>query len=91
MRARFTEYVLRFVRLASRYEEEVQGSTSIGYPSTPFVDGPGDMARLGSGMFFLDDAAGARELAANAARIEGFRHTEVYRTFQKASLPFLPC
>ncbi|KAI0319503.1 spindle pole body interacting protein [Amylostereum chailletii] len=85
VRARFTEYVHRFVRLASRYEEEVMGTSTIGYPSTSFAEGPGDTSRLGSGMVFLDDSAGARELAANASRIEGWRRTQSYREYQKDS------
>ena len=72
---------MRFVRLASRSEEDVAGSTTIGFPSTPFI-ASGDIARLGSGMSFSDDSAGTRELAANASRIEGWRRTEIYQAMQ---------
>jgi len=82
VRARFTDYVQRFVRLASRYEEDTTGTTTIGFRSLPFTISQ-DTARLGSGMFFVDDAAGARELQANAARIEGWRRTELYARTQQ--------
>lgn len=76
---RFTEYVMRFVRLASRYEEDTLGSTMLGFPSIPFADGPAGRAQLGSGIVFIDEAAGARELSANASRIEGWRRTNSYQ------------
>lgn len=74
---------MRFIRLASRYEEDVLGMTTIGYPSTVFSEGPGDSSQLGSGMVFLDEAAGAREVTANASRIEGWRRTQTYHYFQE--------
>jgi hypothetical protein len=77
------EYVWRFVRLASRYEEDTIGTTTIGFPGASFNEGPGDSSQLGSGIIFLDDAAGSRELQANASRIEGWRRTTMYRMFQE--------
>ncbi|KAI0792369.1 docking domain of Afi1 for Arf3 in vesicle trafficking-domain-containing protein [Abortiporus biennis] len=83
VRARFMEYCARFVRLAARYEEEVLNSiTSIGYPTAGYSERPGENPRLGSGLLFIDDAAGARELSANSSRIEAFRRTESYKLFQ---------
>ncbi|KAL1680544.1 docking domain of Afi1 for Arf3 in vesicle trafficking-domain-containing protein [Schizophyllum commune] len=80
VRLRFTEYVTRFVRLASRYEEEVTGTTQIGYPSQPFIEGgQGRLPQLGSGIMFNDDASLMKELAANSHRLEGFRHTTSHR------------
>jgi hypothetical protein len=73
---RFTEYVTRFVRLAARYEEEIQGSTKLNYPSYSFN---GEVLKLGSGMCFPDEATAARELAANTSRIEGWRRTNSYK------------
>ncbi|TDL18713.1 spindle pole body interacting protein [Rickenella mellea] len=81
VRARFMEYVSRFVRLAARYEEEIMGSTKIAYPNSPFMDGPNGYTQLGSGMMFLDEVAGAKELAANANRIEGWRRTTMYEYY----------
>lgn len=57
--------------------------TTIGYPSAPFNEGPGDSSQLGSGLVFLDEAAGAKELAANVSRIEGWRRTKTYLLFQE--------
>ncbi|KAI0034716.1 spindle pole body interacting protein [Vararia minispora EC-137] len=82
VRARFTEYVQRFVRLASRFEEDITGTTKIGFQSSPFAITP-DAIRLGGGMFFNDDIVGARELQANAARIDGWRRTEFYTNLQQ--------
>ena len=73
---------MRFVRVASRYEEEITGSTTIGYPSHGYIERPGEKPRLGSGMYFSDDAACARDLVVNAGRIEGWRRTECYRLLQ---------
>ena len=81
IRARFTEYVIRFVRLASKYEEELTGSTTIGFPTVHF-SGSGEKARLGSGMMWTDEMSGPRELQANASRIDGFRGTDVYKAVQ---------
>lgn len=76
VRLRFTEYVGRFVRLASRYEEVATGSTALGFPSTPFVEGS-----LGKGVVFPDETVAARELATNACRIEGWRRTKAYQYY----------
>ncbi|KAG7098250.1 hypothetical protein E1B28_000212 [Marasmius oreades] len=82
VRVRFMEYVTRFVRIASRYEEEVVGSTTIGYPNTPFVErSPTRAPQLGSGIVFTDEQAGMKELAANAHRIEAWRKTNSYQYF----------
>ncbi|KAF8070707.1 docking domain of Afi1 for Arf3 in vesicle trafficking-domain-containing protein [Lyophyllum atratum] len=79
VRMRFTEYVTRFVRLASRYEEEVTGSTKIGFPSSSFTELPGRHPQLGSGIAFPDEATCVKELTANAQRIEAWRKTNSYQ------------
>lgn len=76
---RFTEYVTRFVRLASRYEEEITGATKIGFPSSLFTELPGRLPQLGSGIVFNDEASCFRELSANAQRIEAWRKTNSYQ------------
>ncbi|KAK7043132.1 hypothetical protein VNI00_008486 [Paramarasmius palmivorus] len=82
VRVRFTEYVARFVRLASRYEEEVSGTTKIGYPNIPFMDTTSvRKAQLGSGVVFPDEVAGLKELAANSHRIEAWRKTNSYHYY----------
>lgn len=85
VRARFVEYLWRFVRLASRYEEDILGATTIGFPGVPFSEGPGDTSVLGSGIVFLDDVAGSREVTTNASRIEGWRRTPMHRMFQEVT------
>ena len=83
MRARFTEYAARFVRIAARYEEEVLGMiTSIGWPTVSYTEHYGDRPQLGSGICFSDEGTGARELAVNASRIEAWRRTESYQLYQ---------
>jgi hypothetical protein len=88
VRMRFTEYVSRIVRLAARYEEETYGTTQLSFTSAAFSPGP--PPQLGSGMLFSDDAAGVRELSANASRIEGWRKTNTYQyCLQVSNIPFL--
>ncbi|KAF9787957.1 spindle pole body interacting protein [Thelephora terrestris] len=76
VRARFTDYVWRFLRLAARYDEEVSGSTTSGWPTAGYTD-RGERPRLGSGLAVFDDLAGVRELQANASRIEGWKQTRM--------------
>jgi hypothetical protein len=85
---RFTEYVTRFVRLASRYEEEITGNTALGYPSAPFIESPGRPPKLGSGIIFTDDTNGWKELVANAHRIEAWRKTNSYHYLVMACCNF---
>lgn len=86
IRARFMEYTQRFVRLASRYEEEMTGKTTIGYPSRVYSDGPmGEFGQLGSGLNFWDETVGIRELQMNASRIEGWRRTPSYTYCQEVT------
>jgi hypothetical protein len=79
VRARFTEYCTRFIRLASRYEEDTFGSTSIGFSSSPYSEG-----HLGSGTI-LDDSV--KELS--ASRIEGWRRTTSYEYYVQVRSFFL--
>jgi hypothetical protein len=88
VRMRFTEYVTRFVRLASRYEEEVTGTTKFGFPSSSFTEIPGRLPQLGSGIVFNDEAACLRELSANAQRIEAWRKTNSYQYCVMVKLAF---
>jgi len=79
VRMRFTEYVTRFVRLASRYEEEITGTTTFGFPSLHFSETPGRPPKLGSGIAFSDDTTCLKELGANSHRIEAWRKTNSYK------------
>ncbi|KAK4053372.1 hypothetical protein OIV83_001536 [Microbotryomycetes sp. JL201] len=79
IRARFADYIQRFLRLASRHEEEVSGGvTTIGWPSIPFSS-----AGLGSGLALADDGLALREMQANVGRIEGWKGTASYALYQK--------
>jgi hypothetical protein len=79
IRARFAEYVYRYLQLAARYEEDTQHSTEVGYPSMPYaVDSRTGKGTLGSGIRFSDEVNGLRELNTNAARIEGWRKGASY-------------
>ncbi|KAJ7815883.1 stabilization of polarity axis-domain-containing protein, partial [Mycena olivaceomarginata] len=87
----FTEYVLRFVRLASQFEEDTTGTTKFGYPSHAY-DGRAPNPRLGSGIVFNDESADRKELAANSHRIEAWWKMSSYEyiceDFRKAHLGF---
>ena len=89
VRLRFTEYVTRFVRLASRYEEEITGNTVLGYPSAPFTEAAGRPPKLGSGIAFSDEMTGWKELVANAHRIEAWRKTNSYHYLVMVYCKFL--
>ncbi|KAK9898601.1 spindle pole body interacting protein [Cystobasidium minutum MCA 4210] len=80
IRARLIDYMRRFVRLASRYEEDTYGTTSIDYPTLSFVPG-----RLGSGLVFYTNNAEEvkREIQSNAGRIEGWRRTKSYDSYKR--------
>lgn len=88
IRARFADYIHRFIRIASRYEEETTSATTIGYPCAAYNSaaagaGYGAQASLGAGVVFVDEASGVRELVANAARIERWMKTQSYRLCQQ--------
>ncbi|RUP42959.1 hypothetical protein BC936DRAFT_137837 [Jimgerdemannia flammicorona] len=80
IRAKFQDYMQRFVRLAAVYEEEYLGSTKIGFNN---VNTPDPTGVLGMGVVFTDDTAKNRELIGNINRIEGWRSTISYQYYQK--------
>lgn len=80
IRARFAEYIHRFVRTASRYEEENFGQTTIGFRSMK-----ADAEGLGSGQTFPNDGTKRKELSFNTARIEGWRQTKSYEYWKEVS------
>ncbi|KAI9496916.1 docking domain of Afi1 for Arf3 in vesicle trafficking-domain-containing protein [Zychaea mexicana] len=80
VRAKFQEYVGRFVRLAAVYEEEVYHQTKIVWPHDAEADPTG---LLGRGFVFPDGMSRQKELAVYANRIEGWRQTISYRYYQK--------
>lgn len=94
VRARFTEYTARFVRLAARYEEDMLGAPMVGYPTALYTVGPNGERTLGSGIAFVDEITCMRELQINANRIEGWRRTESYKLCQevfRTDAPPLEC
>ncbi|KAG2227363.1 hypothetical protein INT45_004318, partial [Circinella minor] len=80
VRAKFQDYVGRFVRLAAVYEEDVYHQTKIGWPHDTELDPTG---LLGHGFVFTDNITKQKELASYASRIEGWRQTISYRYYQK--------
>ncbi|KAI0642652.1 spindle pole body interacting protein [Trametes meyenii] len=82
VRAKFTEYAIRFVRVAARYEEDVLGATSIAWPTAVYTERGGEKPRLGSGGHFSDDISAAKDLASNASRVEAWRRTDCYKLYQ---------
>ncbi|KAG0139168.1 hypothetical protein CROQUDRAFT_666834 [Cronartium quercuum f. sp. fusiforme G11] len=92
IRARFTDYVRRFVRVASRWEEEHLGSSFIGVKTKTFTIPSAylntntleeKIEMLGSGPVFPDEQYLKRELASNAPRIEAWRETRSYRLYRQ--------
>lgn len=83
IRAKFQDYVFRFVRLAGVYEEQMYGQTQIGWPSNE--------THLGYGPVFQDEASKKRELNANANRIEGWRQSISYKYYQRVTWPINLC
>ena len=77
IRAKFQDYVGRFVRLAALYEEEVYHQTKIAWSQDE------DPNLLGRGFIFADGVSKHKELAAYSPRIEGWRQTISYRYYQK--------
>ncbi|KAI8461707.1 docking domain of Afi1 for Arf3 in vesicle trafficking-domain-containing protein [Phakopsora pachyrhizi] len=92
IRARFLDYVNRFAKISSRWEEDQLGVSSIGvktksfmlpksYSSTQTIDGKIEM--LGSGAVFFDEQTYKKEMSLNSSRIEGWMETESYKLFRK--------
>lgn len=46
-----------------------------------FIENPGGISQLGSGMIFPDDSVALKEIALNANRIEGWRRTKMYEHY----------
>ncbi|KAK4951198.1 hypothetical protein LTR10_010170 [Elasticomyces elasticus] len=77
VRRKFRRWVLRFTRLAAGFEEVVYGaSLLVVAPTGGGVDGGG-----GHGYVWASAQGKVNELAANAARIEGWRLTRSYYNF----------
>ncbi|CAE7085332.1 unnamed protein product [Rhizoctonia solani] len=77
VRARVTDYVQRFVRLAARWESEVKKFTEIDHQSKVYSEG-----QLGSGVTFIDEALVVREMPSNSWRINAWRQTSYYISYR---------
>ncbi|KAJ9120179.1 hypothetical protein QFC22_003078 [Naganishia vaughanmartiniae] len=78
LRARFAEYIHRFVRLAARYEEDSTGHTMIGFASKRAQG-----QELGSGYDFVNDTNKAREFALYGPRIEAWQKSQSYQYWKE--------
>lgn len=85
IRAKFQDYVTRFVQLAAQYEEQTYGQTHIGINRQ---NTPESSKYLGTGLVFSDEASRAREIAVNASRIEGWRATTSYQYLKDVRVLF---
>ncbi|MBW0532027.1 hypothetical protein O181_071742 [Austropuccinia psidii MF-1] len=92
IRARFMDYVRRFVKIASMWEEEQLGSSSIGIKTKSFKAPINylnvntleeKIEMLGSGVVLSDDQTYKREIGLGSARIEGWRESKSYRLLKK--------
>ncbi|KAF3145136.1 hypothetical protein TWF703_007720 [Orbilia oligospora] len=79
VRARWRDWVLRFTRMATAFEEAVYGASAlwIGHEENHVIKG--------HGYVWADEALKIRDLTANAARIEGWRGTRSYLTLVQES------
>ncbi|GAA99631.1 uncharacterized protein L969DRAFT_86901 [Mixia osmundae IAM 14324] len=70
IRARFAEFLHRFVRLAARQEEEASGKTTLSFPCYAYTRN-----RLGSGVLPVDDLTWLKEKIVHAPRIQAWLST----------------
>ncbi|KAF3910073.1 hypothetical protein AA313_de0200325 [Arthrobotrys entomopaga] len=79
VRARWRDWVIRFTRMATAFEEAVYGASAlwIGHEENHVIKG--------HGYVWADEALKIRDLTANAARIEGWRGTRSYLTLVQES------
>ncbi len=97
IRAKFRAYITKFTRIAAAFEETVYGASSLSVLPPTEVDKPDTPGTTiaprpmslksssknlkGHGYVWPSDEAKTRELAASAARIEGWRNTRSYYAF----------
>lgn len=96
IRARFRAYVTKFTRIAAAFEETVYGASALSVIPAEENEKPASKPSLvsrpsssstnsktirGHGYVWSSEEAKTRELAASAARIEGWRNTRSYYSF----------
>lgn len=83
IRAKWRDWVVRFTRIASAFEEAVYGASAL-YIGSDEMEGGGagtGSVAAGHGYVWVDEATKLRELAGNVTRIEGWRNTRSYYSF----------
>lgn len=83
LRSRVTEYVATFARHITRHDDYFHGTAAPElhrFPHQPYLNG-----QIGSGTAFGDREGEARELMANAQRVEGFRSSVGYEAWSEVS------
>lgn len=75
VRLKFKDFIVRFTLMAAAFEEMVYGASKlwIGHEENHVI--------RGHGYVWPDDASKMRDLAANMARIEGWRETRSYHAY----------
>ena len=81
IRSKWRDYIIRFTRIAAAFEESLFGASALDIGAAEADAGAHGVR--GHGYVWADDAAKARELWANAWRIEGWRVTRSYYSFIK--------
>jgi len=76
IRSKWQQYITRFTRLASAFEETVYGASALDIGAAEADAGAHGVK--GHGYVWPDDASRARELGASVWRIEGWRNTRSY-------------
>ena len=76
LRAKWRDYITKFVRLAAAFEEAVYGASAL-YIGAAEADS-GSYGVSGHGYVWVDDIARARELGAQVWRVEGWRNSRSY-------------
>ena len=88
IRAKWRDWVVRFTRIASAFEEAVYGASALYIGSDDMMDGGGagtGSVAAGHGYVWVDEPTKLRELAGNVTRIEGWRNTRSYYSFIQVS------
>lgn len=88
IRAKWRDWVVRFTRIASAFEEAVYGASALYIGSDDVESGAGTgSVAPGHGYVWVDEPTKLRELAGNVTRIEGWRNTRSYYSFIQVSSP----
>lgn len=83
VRAKWRDWVMRFTRMAAAFEELVYGASAlwIGHEENHVI--------RGHGYVWPDEQTKMRDLAANMARIEGWRGSRTYHAFCQVNIHWL--